>query len=96
MMFSPLLTRCINNSYSLMVEEDFSVKDLNIYGDQRKNINIKIIGALFLSIGISILGVMYVVVKVVGDIVPPFKLVWTRYEVAVVVLAIIGDCMKQS
>lgn len=58
--------------------------------------NNKIIGALFLSLAASIWGAMYVVVKVVVDIVPPFELVWIRYVIAVVVLAIIGICMKQS
>jgi len=58
--------------------------------------NNKIIGALFLSIAASIWGAMYVVVKVVVDVVPPLELVWIRYMIAVIVLAIIGVCMKQS
>jgi drug/metabolite transporter (DMT)-like permease len=61
-----------------------------------KNMNNKLIGALFLSLAASIWGAMYVVVKVVVEIVPPFELVWIRYVIAVVVLAIIGVCMKQS
>lgn len=56
----------------------------------------KIIGALFLSLAASIWGAMYVVVKVVVDVVPPLELVWVRYVIAVIVLAIIGVCMKQS
>lgn len=61
-----------------------------------KNMNNKIIGALFLSLAASIWGAMYVVVKVVVDVVPPLELVWIRYMIAVIVLAIIGVCMKQS
>ncbi|WP_107925173.1 DMT family transporter [Lysinibacillus parviboronicapiens] len=56
----------------------------------------KVIGALFLSLAASIWGAMYVVVKVVVDVVPPLELVWIRYVIAVIVLAIIGLCMKQS
>ncbi|MGX9135100.1 DMT family transporter [Rummeliibacillus sp. JY-2-4R] len=56
----------------------------------------KIIGALFLSLAASIWGGMYVVVKVVVDIVPPLELVWIRYVIAVIALAIIGVFMKQS
>ncbi|WP_146551267.1 DMT family transporter [Rummeliibacillus sp. SL167] len=56
----------------------------------------KVIGALFLSLAASIWGAMYVVVKVVVDVVPPLELVWIRYVIAVITLAIIGICMKQS
>ncbi|MET4562334.1 drug/metabolite transporter (DMT)-like permease [Lysinibacillus parviboronicapiens] len=56
----------------------------------------KVIGALFLSLAASIWGAMYVVVKVVVDVVPPLELVWIRYVIAVIVLAIIGLWMKQS
>ncbi|MGE7093169.1 DMT family transporter [Lysinibacillus sp. NPDC048646] len=56
----------------------------------------KVIGALFLSLAASIWGAMYVVVKVVVDVVPPLELVWIRYVIAVIVLAIVGLCMKQS
>lgn len=58
--------------------------------------NNKILGALFLSIAASIWGAMYVVVKVVVEVVPPMELVWIRYVIAVVTLAIIGFLMKQS
>lgn len=58
--------------------------------------SIKVIGALFLSLAASIWGAMYVVVKVVVDVVPPLELVWIRYVIAVMVLAIVGLCMKQS
>jgi len=58
--------------------------------------NNKIIGALFLSLAASIWGAMYVVVKVVVEVVPPLELVWIRYVIAVIALATIGICMKQS
>lgn len=58
--------------------------------------NNKVIGALFLSLAASIWGAMYVVVKVVVDVVPPLELVWFRYLIAVIVLSVIGMCMKQS
>lgn len=61
-----------------------------------KNMNSKIIGALFLSLAASIWGAMYVVVKVVVEVVPPLELVWIRYVIAVIALATIGICMKQS
>lgn len=56
----------------------------------------KVLGALFLSLAASIWGAMYVVVKVVVEIVPPLELVWIRYVIAVITLAVIGFCMKQS
>ena len=58
--------------------------------------NNKLLGALFLSLAASIWGAMYVVVKVVVEVVPPMELVWMRYVIAVITLAIIGFCMKQS
>lgn len=58
--------------------------------------NSKLLGALFLSIAASIWGAMYVVVKVVVEVVPPLELVWMRYVIAVITLAFIGFCMKQS
>ncbi len=61
-----------------------------------KNMNSKIIGAIFLSLAASIWGAMYVVVKVVVEVVPPLELVWIRYVIAVIALATIGICMKQS
>ena len=56
----------------------------------------KLIGALLLSLAASIWGAMYVVVKVVVEVVPPFELVWMRYIVAVIALGFIGICTKQS
>ena len=58
--------------------------------------NSKLLGALFLSIAASIWGAMYVVVKVVVEVVPPLELVGMRYVIAVITLAVIGFCMKQS
>lgn len=58
--------------------------------------NKKILGALFLSLAASIWGGMYVVVKVVVEIVPPFKLVWMRYFIAAIALLIMALIMKQS
>ncbi|MEK4170511.1 DMT family transporter [Lysinibacillus sp. FSL L8-0312] len=54
------------------------------------------IGAIFLSLAASIWGAMYVVVKVVVEVVPPLELVWIRYLIAVIALGIIGIVMKQS
>jgi drug/metabolite transporter (DMT)-like permease len=56
----------------------------------------KLIGALLLSLAASIWGAMYVVVKVVVEVVPPFELVWMRYIVAVIALGFIGICTKQN
>ena len=39
---------------------------------------------------------MYVVVKVVVEVVPPLELVWMRYLIAVIALWIIGIMMRQS
>ncbi|MGC8230054.1 DMT family transporter [Pseudobacillus badius] len=58
--------------------------------------NNKIVGAVFLSLAASIWGAMYVVVKVVVEVVPPLELVWMRYVIAVMTLVMIGFCMKQS
>lgn len=55
-----------------------------------------IIGAIFLSLVMSIWGAMYVVVKVVVEVVPPLELVWMRYLIAVIALGIIGIMMRQS
>lgn len=55
-----------------------------------------IIGAICLSLAASIWGAMYVVVKVVVEVVPPLELVWMRYLIAVIALGIIGIRMRQS
>lgn len=58
--------------------------------------NQKLLGALFLSLAASIWGGMYVVVKVVVEIFPPFELVWMRYFIAAIALLIMALTMKQS
>ena len=45
-----------------------------------------LLGSLYLSLAPSIWGGMYVVVKVVVDIVPPLELVWLRYVIALIAL----------
>ncbi|ASJ55943.1 EamA family transporter [Brevibacillus formosus] len=55
-----------------------------------------LIGSLYLSLAASIWGGMYVVVKVVVDIVPPLELVWLRYVIALLALLMIGALTKQS
>lgn len=55
-----------------------------------------LLGSLYLSLAASIWGGMYVVVKVVVDIVPPLELVWLRYVIALLALLIIGVITKQS
>ncbi|MBL3732112.1 DMT family transporter [Lysinibacillus sp. HST-98] len=55
-----------------------------------------VIGAIFLSLAASIWGAMYVVVKVVVEVVPPLELVWMRYLIAVIALGIIGIMLRQS
>ena len=55
-----------------------------------------LLGALFLSSAASIWGGMYVVVKVVIDVVPPLELIWLRYAIALLALFVIGVITKQS
>ncbi|GEC91663.1 DMT family transporter [Brevibacillus brevis] len=55
-----------------------------------------LLGSLYLSLAASIWGAMYVVVKVVVDIVPPLELVWLRYVIALLALLMIGVLTKQS
>ncbi len=50
----------------------------------------KIWGAIYLAAAASIWGGMYVVSKVVLEVVPPLALVWLRYVLAVGVLAVAG------
>lgn len=63
---------------------------------EEKNMRNLIIGAICLSLAASIWGAMYVVVKVVVEVVPPLELVWMRYLIAVIALGIIGIMMRQS
>jgi len=55
-----------------------------------------LLGSLYLSLAASIWGGMYVVVKVVVDVVPPLELVWFRYVIAIFALLIIGVVTKQT
>lgn len=55
-----------------------------------------LLGALFLSLAASIWGGMYVVVKVVIEVVPPLELIWLRYTIALLALLGIGVVTKQS
>ncbi|MDQ0880269.1 drug/metabolite transporter (DMT)-like permease [Peribacillus sp. V2I11] len=55
-----------------------------------------ILGSLYLSLAASIWGGMYVVVKVVVDVVPPLELVLLRYVIAILALLTIGFITKQS
>ncbi len=55
-----------------------------------------LLGSLYLSLAASIWGGMYVVVKVVVNVVPPLELVWLRYVIAMFALLIIGVVTKQS
>ncbi len=58
--------------------------------------NNKLVGALFLSLAASIWGGMYVVVKVVVEVIPPFEIVWSRYVISVIILFFVALLMKQS
>lgn len=54
-----------------------------------------LLGAIFLIIASSILGTMYVVVKIIIDY-PPIELVFLGYTIAIMTLLIIGVLTKQS
>jgi drug/metabolite transporter (DMT)-like permease len=54
------------------------------------------LGALMLTLAASIWGGMYVVSKVVLNVVPPLALVWLRYVVALVALALAVVVTRQS
>lgn len=55
-----------------------------------------LIGSLFLILASSIWGGMYVVVKVVVEVIPPLELVWMRYLIALIALVIVGLVTKQK
>lgn len=55
-----------------------------------------LIGSFYLIVASSIWGGMYVVVKVVVDVIPPLELVWMRYLIALVALGIIGLLTRQN
>lgn len=55
-----------------------------------------LLGSIFLALAASIWGGMYVVVKVVVAVIPPFELVWIRYVIAIIALFIVGLIKRQS
>lgn len=54
------------------------------------------VGPLYLILATTIWGSMYVVSKVVLGVVPPVLLVWWRYVVALIALAVMGVLTRQS
>ena len=56
----------------------------------------KYMGQIYLAIAASVWGGLYVVSKVVMEVVQPMELVWLRYLIALVVLAIMGKSMGVS
>ncbi|RIV24577.1 EamA family transporter, partial [Alicyclobacillaceae bacterium I2511] len=54
------------------------------------------VGPLYLALAASIWGGMFVVSKIVLAVVPPLALVWLRYLVALLALAIVGLFTRQS
>ncbi len=54
------------------------------------------VGPLYLALAASIWGGMYVVSKIVLTVVPPLTLVWVRYVVALLALALVGLLSGQS
>ncbi len=58
--------------------------------------NRRYLGSLYLGLAASIWGGMYVVSKVVLQVIAPLELVWLRFVVALVVLAVIGGVTRQS
>lgn len=54
------------------------------------------LGQVYLTLAASIWGGMYVVSKIVLDVIEPLQLVWLRYLVALVTLFIIGRTTHQS
>ncbi len=54
------------------------------------------LGGLYLALAASIWGGMYVVSKVVLEVIPPLELVWLRYIVAIASLLVMGVVTRQS
>lgn len=55
-----------------------------------------LIGSFYLMLASSIWGGMYVVVKVLVEVIPPLELVWIRYLIALVALVTIGLITRQK
>jgi len=53
-------------------------------------------GQLYLILAASIWGGLYVVSKVVLEVVPPLVLVWLRYLIALITLGLLGAVLRQS
>ncbi|MGE1061994.1 DMT family transporter [Megasphaera paucivorans] len=54
------------------------------------------IGQCYLIAAASIWGGLYVISKIVMDVLNPMELVWVRYLIAVIILIIMGKIMKES
>lgn len=54
------------------------------------------LGQAYLALAASIWGGMYVVSKIVLEVIQPLELVWLRYLVALLTLAVIGFATRQS
>ena len=55
-----------------------------------------LIGSFYLMLASSIWGGMYVVVKVLVEVIPPLELVWIRYLIALIALVTIGLITRQK
>ncbi|MCM3653742.1 DMT family transporter [Metabacillus litoralis] len=55
-----------------------------------------LLGSIYLILASSIWGAMYVVVKIVVEVIPPLELVWIRYLVAILALLVIGFITRQK
>ncbi|MGA9173358.1 MAG: DMT family transporter [Thermoactinomyces sp.] len=58
--------------------------------------NQRYLGAFFMALAASIWGAMYVVSKIVLEVIPPLALVWLRYVVALVALVTMAFLTRQS
>jgi drug/metabolite transporter (DMT)-like permease len=58
--------------------------------------NQRYLGAFFMALAASIWGGMYVVSKIVLEVIPPLELVWLRYVVALIALGIMALLTRQS
>jgi drug/metabolite transporter (DMT)-like permease len=58
--------------------------------------NQRYLGAFFMALAASIWGGMYVVSKIVLEVIPPLELVWLRYVVALIALGAMALLTRQS
>lgn len=61
-----------------------------------RKMNQRYLGAFFMALAASIWGAMYVVSKIVLEVIPPLALVWLRYVVALVALVTMAFLTRQS